>query len=1121
MSEIRWTEAQKTAIEYRGGAAIVSAAAGSGKTAVLVQRVISLLLDEENRVSADKLVITTFTQKAAEEMKVRLDKALSDAADRDPQNNYLQEQLLRLKDAQISTISSFCLNILRRSSAALGISPDFGVADESESKLYFGRALAQVIEDFCENGSEDDKNLIYDWFSSENDKSLENELTSLYNFSLTLPDADGFFGRWLAIYKNPELYPKEIIESYVGEKIDTPLSEMNELYEDIESMARGYEKAEKYAAEWKGMLSVWQDGKQKTEPDYGEIYLKASALTPPAIVRKSKEFDNEELKEPHARMKELWGSVLEAAAPLSTYKSDMLVCAPVLEILLGLLKKLGQAFLDIKLSKNKLDFSDFELMTLKLLRDENGEPSAAAREIAADSQVIIVDEFQDSNEVQYEIFRLISDNKKNLYFVGDIKQSIYHFRGADPCVFSRLTEDPDFRVIPLNQNFRSCGEVIDSINGVFRNTMTKQLGEVDYDESHALCKNENYTSGAENKTELLRVCADKMTAAREKEAGYIAWRINKMVREGFMVSVDKEHKRPCRYGDFAVLMGSYSSVSQIYKNALTKAGVPFDAKEDDGYTDFTEIKLMLSLLKAIDNPYRDGELAAVMMRPPYLFSGDEMSEIKLSCTDRKAGIYAGLCERAKNDERARAFLEEFTELRRYSEENSAEKLIRRIYDESSIIAAIKASPNGSRRDANLKLLISYAGSFEEKTGSSLFDFITYMENISRSKIRIAQAKGQAAGADCVRLMTIHGSKGLEFPICFVANLSSRLNGTDYGIIACDPKFGIGMNIIDRGNLLKISTFPRMVVADELERIEKSESMRLLYVALTRAKEKLIITAPVKEKTKPDIHFAWVLNSAAVKNGLIEYGEAPDTDSEALSSEEADERGYNIRPFSEYADARLCRIPAKVTATQIGVKSVDDFAEFDSELDRFLRMPSFLHEKGTAKLSGKKKGDAYHKAMELLDFTKGGGSAAEQLGSLHESGRLNDIEYFSIDTEEIDAFLSSDICRRAAASESMKREFPIFCEYNPEVFSALPDLLPEDSEKPFIQGIADMFFIEDGEIVLVDYKTNRAQSDEQLIEEYRGQLAVYAAALSEMTGLPVKECTLYSFTMKRAIVTYMK
>lgn len=1097
---MEWTEEQKRAIEFRGGSAIVSAAAGSGKTAVLVERIIRILQDEENPVNADEIVVATFTEKAAGELKNRLNAALSEAIEKNPDSEHLKSQLLRLEDASISTISAFCLDILRRNSAAIDMPPDFSVMDEAEGRLVFAKAMDEVLEHFYAEAPEEEKELVYSWYGGENDNRLCELLEMLYEFAKNLPDYKSYFEHWLSVYENPQNVPSEILDSFISERITSRVNEINNNLDIIEEQYP--EKAGKFVAEWRELIASFQSIDNYTQA--GALLTSLAAIKTPTIPRKTKDFDNTEIKAFNEEMKESCKAAIAAAGFVSRMESDYRECAPVLKILMQLTSELDREFSERKRAKNVVDFADIELMTLKLLRDKE-----TAEQLKSGISMIIVDEFQDSNEIQYEIFSRLSRDGNNMFFVGDVKQSIYRFRGADPRVFVRLLDDEKFTVIRLNRNFRSSDAVIDSVNAVFEGTMTRELGGIDYDDTQKLVRGADcYSPNEQNKTELIMLYGGDSEDARKREALYIADRIRDMVEGEFPVT-EKGVVRPCRYGDFAVLMGKYSANAHIYKNALSRAGIPFEAKDESGYTDFAEVKFALAFLRVIDNPYRDLDLTAVLTLPPYSFTAEELAETKLGGSDEKhRSMYSGLCKYAEKSEKARRFCAELNELRDFSREQSAEELVRKIYDESPFVEAMRAMPDGEKRDANLKLLIGYARKFNESAGRSLYDFLNFMSRAERKQARLAQAKSAENSAQSVKLMTIHGSKGLEFPICIVANLSSEYRSRENTYMSLETGSGIGMKIVDRPKGLILDTFGMNAIVQSNNEQERSEEMRLLYVAATRAKEKLIFTAPFSDSKKRDIdvHLKWILESKAVGSGLISVEKKLYYKEKTRTVRKIEQKkAAAIKPFTQYVYIAATKIPAKVTATQVGVKSVDDFSEYVDKVDRFLRSPTFIKDGEPKRLTGKKKGDAYHKAMELLDFS----GTVEQLGGFYARGKLTEAEYKCINAEEVGAFLESELCGRLCRSPEVHREFPIFCEYNIEG-------LADDEEKPFIQGIADLWFIEDGEIVLVDYKTNSNTTPEQLREEYEGQLLVYKNALEQATGLRVKECLLYAFSLKAQV-----
>lgn len=1085
-----WTTEQEQAINVKNGATIVSAAAGSGKTAVLVERVKKILLDVAEPTDADRLVVVTYTNKAAAELIARIDMALTKAKEENEGNeavcNHIEKQLLLLSEASISTISSFCLNIIRKNSAAIGIAPNFSTLEEAASEMMIKNAASQIIEEFCESGDKDEKELIYGWFCEETDEELEKTLIYMYSFYRGLLDPEEYFDYWISVYEGKEPYPDTALKSYIS-AIECNYDRMASSFRES-----GDAKRIKHLEKWKPLI----DALAKPLDDENKELILGMKL-PTAI---AKDAESKKYKD---IIKSYFDSLTDYIRLDTVSEDSRKVCAPVLKILVRLVKQLDERYSDFKREKNKLDFSDMENIVLKMLRDKDGNKTDFAKELSEYYSYIIVDEFQDSNDIQYEIFRLISKDKDNLYFVGDIKQSIYRFRGANPLIFSSVMNDGDFNVINLNRNFRSSEPVITAVNEIFSKTMTTYLGDVDYDERHMLVQGREYEVTEENCTEMV-VFEGESSDIKKTEAEYIAKRINSMVGEGFPVTEKDGTKRPCRYGDFAILMAKYSKDANIYTGALDKEKIPYEAKDDRTYTSFLEVKLAMSLLKVINNPYSNTDMATVLISVPYLFSADEMAVIKQKGSGKHKHIYTGLLEK-KNDPKIKRFLDDLTELREFAKENTVEALIRHIYDESALIPAVRAMPQGRKRDANLKMLINYAVSFAELTGGELYDFIEYMEGIEKNGIRLLNREGGGVSADNVSIMTIHGSKGLEFPICFVANMPTMNKKSPFGpnLIACDKDMGVGMMCYDKALGLRHDTLMLRTVKENETRMEMSESLRLLYVAATRAKEKLIFTATQYPRSGKGMHYEWVLGTAEDENSSILLVNDPELSGDEAGESEEEIREIELSIGGSYKYEKYTVIPAKVTATEIGVKGEEAFSEYNSRLGQFLRSPSFVSDKAASKLTGKKKGDAYHKAMELLDFSK----PVSQLDELYASGSLTEAERISIDDNEIEKFLGSNLCRRAVKSGNINKEYPIFCECPAGYFG-----LSEEDERPFIQGIADMFFIEDGEIVLVDYKTNANTTPEKLREEYEGQLRIYRNALEEITGMKVKESLLYSFSL---------
>ena len=601
---MKWTKEQENAISFRGKNAIVSAAAGSGKTAVLVERIMRIISDEENKTPADSLAVMTFTKKAAEELRVRLQKALEKSLSEQPKNDYLKEQLIALEDASISTISSFCLDILRENAGLLEVSPGFAVLDQSEEQLLCGEAMKQTLEEIYNQREKPENRLLISWYCGTDDSRLSDYILSLYEATRNIPDGED----WL----------KEQADFYGGKNggMERLLSEMNAnavsciraAYKEIigidDFMTEGMtEKAQASIAAAQDYIGRWEEIKDFTSAQNRPLML---ALLFEKLPPKNpiKDFEVKGIRD---YAYEQMNRAFEIVHKLISGFDDGAQCYPVLEALIGAEKEFERQYARLKREKNAVDFSDIELMTYRLLSDGKGGKSTAAEELSQRLSNIIVDEFQDSNKLQYAIFKLISRGD-NLYLVGDIKQSIYKFRGADPTVFAELLKDRSFEPLLLNRNFRSNGCVVDSVNAVFEGLMCNKLGNAEYNDKTRLIMgntavyNDN-TQSDENMTEVVLLDKESETVT---ECSYVARRIREYVDSGFKVTEKDGSQRPCSYGDFAILIRSgIAREGKAFAESLKALNIPSAVKNGSDFTDRTEIMLMMDLLTVIDNPYND------------------------------------------------------------------------------------------------------------------------------------------------------------------------------------------------------------------------------------------------------------------------------------------------------------------------------------------------------------------------------------------------------------------------------------------------------------------------------------------------------------------------------------
>jgi ATP-dependent helicase/nuclease subunit A len=1009
MSEIKWSSEQLAAIEHntsQSGSAIVSAAAGSGKTAMLVERISRIITSENPQVPAEKLVAVTFTNDAASELGARLEAALAGAC-ASSDSEWIRRQLINLESARIGTISSFCLRLVRDYAEELGLNPDFKICDEKEAEHYSERALDFALNALYDEKyfSANEKNALRSLTGEAGDNKLGQAVLGLYREYVKQPFPSVWLEEKAAFYDDPERF-KKLLSDDAEEPLDT--------------------KEKLITA---GLLSDF------------EFVVKRQREQVRALVR-------------------------------------------LFEIYL-------EKFTELKVEAGRVDFSDAEHYCLKLLQN-----NAISERIKSQIYEIIVDEFQDSNAVQYEIFKGLS-NGKNLFFVGDVKQSIYRFRNADQRVFTQVCEDESFTALTLNRNFRSSREIVSAVNNIFEKTMTKNVGGVEYNERSKLIFGTGVEAGNSHDAELIII--ETGENEKQSEADYIAARIEEMVAEGFTVADKSGVRRGCNYGDFAIIVSGLSTVEEEFSRALEARRIPYDKQKSGDYSEVAEIKTIAALLTVIDRPFADLELLTVLMSPLYNFTAAEVADMRVGGTNR--ALFDNL--EASANEKSRAFLGDFKRWNSLARDIGACGLVRKMYDEGVFLPLIAASVNPEKTLVNVQLLLHYSESLKSLTGDTLAGLIKVLGG---SKAKLEEARySEESGAGRVKLMTIHASKGLEFPICFVARTNSAFNLRDnYADVIFNDRIGFAMRYIIPETRTRCDTLPHKKARRENEAAITGEEMRKLYVSCTRARDKLIFTAARKKgKVTEKSYLNWLLQTDInVYSINADEISAPSEKPPIIAVYKNEAQDIVSAVNKIYPREPLTKIPRRVIATQVNVKQ-NIFEEEQDEPTVFPRTPSFM---GDRKLTGKKRGDAYHKMMELLDF--GAGDYARQMQE-HKS-RFTAEEFAAIEPEKIAGFFACALGKRAAASPNVRKEFKLCTEINLSELGCPKEYDEIFDEKPFVQGIADMFFHEVDGVVLVDYKTNKNTPRAELIDMYRGQLEIYARAIEEMTGEKVKEKWIYSF-----------
>jgi ATP-dependent helicase/nuclease subunit A len=1079
-----WSAEQEKAIAHstaRDGSAIVSSAAGSGKTAMLVERITRLITNEESRIPADKIVAVTFTNDAAAELKTRLEAAInliiSDAekiGSGGSPSPWLQEQLINLESAHICTISSFCLNLIRDYAQESGLNPGFKICEGKEAERFSQQALDFALDALYDGVffTSDEKNILRRITGEAGDSKLGGAILALHTEYIK----QAFPEQWLA--EKSALYSENNFADLIKneqQRIKNDAETCLEYIKECESLSYSDSMTARLCAD-----RTFAEGCLRGEyaSDFGNSYYgKASDENKAA---------KERIKELRDIYIPVFKEIIVTAGLLSDFDFVTARQAPQVQLLSRLFRIYHDKFTALKRENNCIDFADAEHLVLQLL--QNNE---AAEKIRSDFVEIIVDEFQDSNAVQYEIFKRLSSGG-NLFFVGDVKQSIYRFRNADQRVFTQVVEDPHYTTLTLNKNYRSSREVVAVVNEIFGKNMTRGVGGVDYDDSAKLVFGTD-NEGSEAELVIIRNADD----VKASEANYIAGRIKEMVSGGFEINDKNDGLRACNYGDFAVLVSGLSSVEEEFGAAFEARGVPFDKQKSGDYAEVPEVKIIISLLTIIENPFDDLALLEVLMSPLYNFTADDIAQLRTKGANKPLFDNLESC----------GFIEDWRRFSAYSRNHGASKLIRLIYSEGAFNPLVAASANPAKTMINIRLLLHYSETLASLTKDTLRGFAEVLRGQSGAALEEARFAGESANR--VKLMTIHASKGLEFPVCFVARTNARFNlSENYSDIISSDETGIAMRYIVHETRTRVDTLLHKKAREENKNAAISEEMRKLYVACTRARDKLILTAALKPEREPakNSYLNWLLQTDLNKN-VIESFEAEIIEKEKKVSivhgNEEDEIIQAVRRV--YAREPLTKIPRRVTATQVGVQEIVGGSSVSDELQDeptvFPRCASFMKNK---KLTGKKRGDVYHKIMELINFSAGG--FEQQIAELKP--RFTEEEFNAVKPEKILRFFASPLGKRACASANVCKEFKLCTEISLTELGFFVDF----EEKSFVQGIADMFFYEGESIILTDYKTNRGISAGNLIRQYQKQLEIYARAITEMTGSEVAEKWIFSFEL---------
>ncbi len=1180
---IAFTPKQQQVIDLHQRNILVSAAAGSGKTAVLVERIIQMVCDEKHPVDIDRLLIVTFTNAAAAEMRERISAGITKKAEEFPESEHIERQVTLLHNALITTIDSFCLYLIKNHFHEIGLDPAFRIADEGEIKLLKQDVLAQLLEEYFAEGKEEFIECVDFFCYKGKESALEELVLKLHEYASSHP----FPEKWLQeCGKNYEINSIEELEaSAIGQYLLHYLKAMNlgcvqnmrqaqrliEMpdgpYMYGEMVEQELEALEQLCmceslSQWEGKLSGVQFGRLSSKKDTSV---------------------NEEKREQVKKLRDTVKKRLDAlqkeifARPLQGNITQIAACKRPVDTVLELTIAFGRKLQEKKQEKKILDFSDMEHYALDILLHEvDGEfqPSKVALEYRDYFEEILIDEYQDSNLVQEYLLRAISgeeEGKYNRFMVGDVKQSIYKFRQARPELFlekyhSYSSTDSQCQRIDLSRNFRSRESVVTTVNHIFVKLMSKEIGGIEYDGNAALYVGATYPENPDSISELLlleKPDKESRLDAKEAEGKLIAKKIHELKQTYQVTDKESGQLRPVQYKDMVILLRSASDWGDAFKKSLEAEGIPVYITSKTGYFAATEVQELLQLLRVLLNPRQDIPLFGVMKSVFGGFSEEEIAMLRSS--DRQLVLWEKVeKEAALGNEKCISFVRMIEKYREYTVYMPIRELLQTIVEDFSYLHYVAALPGGSKRKANVEMLFTKASDFEKTSYFGLFHFVRYIEQLEKYDVDYGQEDMLDENADVVRIMTIHKSKGLEFPVTFVAGLNKLHNFQDVKKhFLMDMDFGVATDYVNVKEHYLSKTLYRNTLAKKLKEDTLAEELRVLYVALTRAKEKLIMVAtiekleekwsyrnPLGEQT---LQFDDFISSNSFMDLLLPIIDETDTrvsfyTKEDLITQEVSwqlqlaERCLALEQSEIYLDKEYLRqlqntfsfkyvhenlqnLYTKTTVSELKIAAMADkdeaaYHQFEKPEPAVI-LPDFLREKKA--LGGAMRGNAYHRIMELIDFSSIYDENQEpvwekiehQILMYTQNGKLSQ-EYADIlQKHKLMNFFSNDIAKRmwkAQLEGCLYREQPF-------VMGISADRLNKDfpkQEKILIQGIIDAFFVEDGEIVLLDYKTDRVSTEKELWDRYETQLDYYEEALSKLMQMNVKENVLYSFSLEKTV-----
>ena len=1161
------TKEQEYAI-YGDGSLLVSAAAGSGKTAVLVERVVRLLTASEKPVSADKLLVVTYTNAAAAELRSRIEKRLVEEFEKNPENTFLQRQKILLCNAKICTIDAFCLDFLRENFERAGLSPTFRIADNAELALLEKNAMSALFSE-CFDSEDKEFLSLLDFLGEDfDDSKLRRCIKTIFDYSRHIPFSDEWISRI-----SDEYY--SFADSSDSKWIDSALENVADLAEE----------AKNYFNSANALLAVCDSAYEKYNKNYiyfSEITESISekclnfnwdgirelllSLNPPKCKSLTAQEKTEAVTQ-SIEFRDKGKAVLKSIEKIvygteTQIRSEVGFCAPYIKKICELVNRYADKLYDSLFSRDMITFYIAEQKVLEMLcYCENGTivVGDGANKYVQRYEAILVDEYQDTNSLQDTLFDTLSSGGNNLFCVGDMKQCIYKFRGSNPTnfllkkenaqPFSEAAASDGMRRIDLGCNFRSRAEICIYINSVFSKILYQKNSGFDYDENEMLLPMAVYPENSELKVEnhffdFASVNENDESGFDSKilaEAEFVAGKIEELVSaEPFLR--EGTNLRKARYSDFAILVRSMREKGEVFIKVLKEKGIPVSAASSE-VLESDEGRTLIALLKAINNPTDDISLLTVLTSPLFGFTFNEISEIR---AERKYGslFSAFILASSNGNSKSKGFISTIELLRRKSMLISCGMLIDEIIEQTNMLNLYSLGDRGDTCRKNILSIQNLAFGFENGGSKTLREFLHYLNELSDKDIKVG-----SEGSDSVKVMTIHKSKGLQFPICILANTANRFNMQDINdSVIVSEKHGFSLVHYDDSGCKQDLNILRSVMRNEAKMDLLAEELRVFYVALTRAEEKLITLSSFddlnKEIAKADaaIHVSdsenrieytlfkhstsyadWILQTSLLAGEIDPIGFESKNDRVFIhrdvqrfycveaKNEEAVEEVISSemmrKAFAyEYPYAPLLELQSKSSVSDIVHKA-------DEKRFAFSERPSLLQKE---KITSAELGTAMHKIMQYIDYETASRSLDTELERLYEYLYLTEAEVEAVNRERLSRFFSSELCRRVLEASFVKKEFRFLnetsaCDLGKDIDEQFRD------EMIIVQGAVDLLFEENGKINIVDFKTDRCSCEKDLIDAYEQQLKLYAVACSKIFNKPIGELIIYSFTLNKSII----